>query len=195
MEVSKKVQNCHAKPTRLGRPRTPNQRLHQPKEVIDRAEKLPGRRYTLSMTEDRKKRKTDWVESGFSYSSSKPRGYHQGLKQLSVQKICLQRSYQYETLSTLPQPKPTALPLRERVMTAWDKTLDSKNIPFTNSNRALAASLYGSKISELVCGVARPIFHMIGANEQCSFNSKGVEARGGSRSKQGDNFYENKKKM
>ena len=44
----------------------------------------------------------------------------------------------------------------------------------------------GSKFSKLVCGVARPIFHMIGANEQCSFNSKGVEdARGseeGSRS-------------
>lgn len=191
---AEKVQNCQVKPTKLGRPSTRYQHLHHPKEVIYRAEKLPGRRYTLSMTEDRKKRKTDWVESGFSYSSSKPRGYHQGLKQLSVQKICLQRSYQYETLSTLPQPKPTALPLRERVMTAWDKTLDSKNIPLSNSNRALA-SLYGSKISELVCGVARPIFHMIGANEQCSFNSKGVEARVDSRGKQGDNFYENKKKM
>ena len=42
----------------------------------------------------------------------------------------------------------------------------------------------GSKFSKLVCGVARPIFHMIGANEQCSFNSKGVEdARGSEESR------------
>ena len=58
---------------------------------------------------------------------------------------------------------------------AWEKWW-LKKYPIPNSNRA---RWRGSKFSKLVCGVARPIFHMIGANEQCSFSSKGVEdARG-----------------